>query len=142
MLIFCGLASLPALTSADDWQTFKTVKLWIADVEYALEVAETGEQRQQGLMYRDHLPEFTGMLFLYSDLADHRIWMKNTRIPLTVIWLDATGVVIEIKQLQPCVSLICPSYGASLPSKYVIELNAGFNGLSQGDKIKLESLAD
>jgi uncharacterized membrane protein (UPF0127 family) len=62
--------------------------------------------------------------------------MKNTLIPLTVIWLDKNEKIISIKKLPPCVSDPCPSYGVSKPSKYVLELDSGSHSLKPGQSIK------
>ena len=104
--------------------------------EYLLEIARSTKQRRHGLMFRDHLDKRQGMLFIYPRPGDHRIWMKNTLIPLTVIWLDENKKVIGIKKLRPCTSNPCPSYGVSKPSKYILELNSGSHGLTPGLKIE------
>jgi uncharacterized membrane protein (UPF0127 family) len=65
--------------------------------DYSLEIARSTKQRRHGLMFRDHLDKRQGMLFIYPGSGDHRIWMKNTLIPLTVIWLDKNQKIIGIK---------------------------------------------
>ena len=102
---------------------------------YTLELARTGSQRRQGLMYRTSLADDFGMLFIYPESGFHRIWMKNTLLPLTVIWLDDNEVVIGIEKLQPCVTNPCPSYGVNKPARYVIELNGDNNELQMGDQV-------
>ena len=64
------------------------------------------------------------MLFFYPRSAQHRIWMKNTLIPLQVIWIDANFEVIDSKILKPCESIYCPSFGVDRPSKYILEINS------------------
>ena len=81
-------------------------------------------------MFRDRLDKRQGMLFIYPRSGDHRIWMKNTLIPLTVVWIDETRTVIGIKKLAPCTADPCPSFGVSRPSKYVLELNNENHGLN------------
>ena len=98
--------------------------------EYVLEIARSGEQRRHGLMFRYRLDKRQGMLFIYPRSGDHRIWMKNTLIPLTVVWIDETRTVIGIKKLAPCTADPCPSFGVSRPSKYVLELNNENHGLN------------
>ena len=103
--------------------------------EYLLEIARSTKQRRHGLMFRDHLGKRQGMIFIYPRSGDHRIWMKNTLIPLTVIWLDENKKVMGLKILPPCTTGPCPSYGVSKPSKYILELNSGSHGLKPGLKI-------
>jgi len=125
---------LPALATSEA-ELFDRVMIEINRVEYNLEIAETSSQRSQGLMFRHSLTQQEGMLFIYPKSGDHRIWMKNTLIPLTVIWLDENESVIGIKQLQPCDTNFCPAFGVHRPSRYVIELNAGSHGIEPGDRI-------
>lgn len=74
-------------------------------------------------MFRQSLADDEGMLFVYPFLDNHRIWMKNTLIPLTVIWLDEEATIIANKLLPPCREKVCPVYSAPSKSKYIIELN-------------------
>ena len=102
---------------------------------YRLEVAVTPQEQTQGLMFRESLPPRTGMLFSYSDNAPHRFWMKNTMIPLDIIWLDREGKVIFLSEnTPPCVADPCPSYGPDAPSVRVIEI-AG--GMAKKEKVKV-----
>ncbi len=104
--------------------------------QYSIEIAKTSSQRQQGLMFRENLSIRKGMLFIYPQPGNHRIWMKNTLIPLSVIWLDDNETVIEVKILPPCKFDPCPSYGVSKPAKYIIELSSEVMGVKSGDSIK------
>ncbi len=77
-------------------------------------------------MYRESLPERTGMLFLFSDNAPHRFWMKNTQIPLDIIWMDADGRVLFVStNTPPCRADPCPSYGPETPVSAVLEIAGG-----------------
>jgi len=110
--------------------------LLINGEQYSIEIAKTSKQRSQGLMFRENLDIRQGMLFVYPRSGNHRIWMKNTLIPLSVIWLDDSETVIEIKVLPPCKLGPCPSYGASKPAKYIIELSSEVMGIKSGDRIQ------
>jgi uncharacterized membrane protein (UPF0127 family) len=110
----------------------------LAGEAYVVEIARSTKQRRHGLMYRDHLGKRQGMLFIYPRSGDHRIWMKNTLIPLTVIWFDETRTVIGIKKLIPCTTEFCPGFGVSKPSKYVLELNGENHSVKPG--LKFNSL--
>ena len=116
--------------------TFDRSRLVINGVEYSIEVAKTSRQRSQGLMFRESLDIREGMLFVYPQSGNHRIWMKNTLIPLSVIWLDDNETVIEVRILPPCKFDPCPSYGVSRPAKYIIELSSEVMGVKSGDIIK------
>jgi len=115
---------------------FDRVSLIINGTRYSIEVAKTWKQRSQGLMVRESLDIRQGMLFVYPQPGNHRIWMKNTLIPLSVIWLDDNETVIEVKILSPCKLDPCPSYGVSEPVKYIIELSSEVTSVKSGDRIK------
>jgi len=115
--------------------SFESSQLIIGGEEYSIEIARSVEQRNHGLMFRDRLEHRNGMLFIYPRSGYHRIWMKDTLISLTVIWIDEGSQIIDIKILPPCVQSPCPSYGVSKPSKYIIELSDGSHPLETGLRI-------
>lgn len=91
-----------------------------------LELALTPEETANGLMFRPSLPEDRGMLFLFSQPRIAAFWMKNTLIPLDLVFLDGTGVVVDVvANVQPCSADPCPSYPPSTPALAVLEINAG-----------------
>ncbi len=93
---------------------------------YRLELAKTPEEQAQGLMYRESLPEKTAMLFLFSDSGVHKFWMKNTMIPLDMIWMDAAGKVLFVSaDTPPCKADPCPNYGSDAPASSVLEIAGG-----------------
>jgi uncharacterized membrane protein (UPF0127 family) len=104
---------------------------------YRLEVASTPEDRAQGLMFRESLRPRTGMYFPFQDGQPHRFWMKNTMIPLDMIWLDAEGRVLFVSaNTPPCRADPCPSYGPDFPVDSVLEI-AG--GMAEREKITVGS---
>jgi uncharacterized protein len=109
----------------------------------SLEIADTDISRSRGLMFRAALPEKSGMLFVFPEEGIYGFWMKNTKIPLDMIWLDKDFKVVEIKSFVPvCVSDDCPVYDPKVAAKYVLEVNAGFSGLYQiktGDKANFKN---
>ena len=93
---------------------------------YRLELARTPEEQGQGLMFRESLPEKTGMLFLFEDSGVHRFWMKNTMIPLDMVWMDTEGKVLFVSaDTPPCKADPCPSYGPESPAASVLEVAGG-----------------
>ena len=94
--------------------------------EFILEIAQTPQEKQQGLMYRSSLPKNQGMIFVYDIESPRTFWMKNTLIPLDLIFLDSDNIIIDIKHnFQPCISDPCESYTSKQPAKDIIEINAG-----------------
>jgi len=93
---------------------------------YFVELARTPDEQAQGLMFRESLPERAGMLFHFSDKSTHHFWMKNTMIPLDMIWLDDAGKVIFVSaDTPPCKTDPCPSYGPDAPASNVLEIAGG-----------------
>jgi hypothetical protein len=77
-------------------------------------------------MYRESLPERTGMLFPFRDGAPHKFWMKNTMIPLDIVWIDGSGRVLFVSaDTPPCRADPCPTYGPEVPATTVLEIAAG-----------------
>lgn len=107
-----------------------------------LEIANSDELRAQGLMYRDHLPPDAGMLFFFPSDGFYAFWMKNTRIPLDMIWIDANRRVVDVRfEVPPCKADPCPSYPPKGNSRYVLEVAGGVarqHGLKAGDVLRFE----
>jgi len=90
------------------------------------EEAITHEQQMEGMMYRQHLEEDRGMLFIYPQDGIHGIWMKNCLISLDILWLDSNYRIIYVKErVPPCRSEPCPTYKPPLNSRYVLEVHEG-----------------
>jgi uncharacterized protein len=106
-----------------------------------IEIADTSEERAKGLMNRKNLPEGNGMLFIFEGEKQVIFWMKNTLIPLDMIFLDAKYNVVHIqKDARPCVKDPCETFPSGKPAKYVIEVNSGTSdkiGLKEGDKVQV-----
>jgi uncharacterized membrane protein (UPF0127 family) len=96
------------------------------------EVASTAEERSQGLMYREEVPDGTGMLFVFPDNAVRSFWMANTYVPLDIAYLDPSYRVVDIQQMQP---LVTDNYVSSAPAMYGLEVRQGWfgeNGIAVG----------
>ena len=102
----------------------------------AVEVATTGPQRELGLMFRKHLDDNAGMIFVFPDSAPRNFWMHNTPIPLDMIFADASGQVTGIvANAEPYSDKLD---GVEGNAEYVLEVNGGFcakNGIKPGDKM-------
>jgi uncharacterized membrane protein (UPF0127 family) len=104
---------------------------------YKVELARTPEETTQGLMYRESLAPRTGMLFLFADASVRPFWMKNTMIPLDIIWMDADGRVVFISaDTPPCKADPCPTYDPGVPARNVLEI-AG--GMAKAEKVEVGS---
>ncbi len=112
------------------------------DHNFDVEVATTNEEKSLGLMYRRSLPENGGMLFLYDRPQAAAMWMKNTLIPLDMVFIAPSGEVHRIEQnTEPFSTTVIPSEGDVVG---VLELNAGEAakiGLKRGDKVIYPGLA-
>ena len=113
----------------------------IDHARFHVEIAETTQERQQGLMFRTHLPDSHGMLFIQPEAAPAAFWMKNTYIPLDLLYFDSAGRLLEVQAgVPPCTTPSCPLYVSNGPVKYVLELNAGSArrlGLQPGAQLHL-----
>lgn len=92
---------------------------------FNVEIASTEMQREKGLMFRKKIGENEGMLFIFNKEGVYPFWMKNTLIPLDIIWINNNKVVFINENSQPCKNLICPQIIPPNNAKYVLEINAG-----------------
>ena len=108
---------------------------------YTVELATTVQERQVGLMNRKKLGKNRGMLFVFNQSGKHAFWMKNTEIPLDIIWVNQQFEVVFIQaKTRPCKKMPCPIYRPSHKSRYVLELNSGEvdrNHVKIGDIVKI-----
>jgi len=108
---------------------------------YAVELAEDDASRARGLMERTELPADHGMLFVFQDDAPRAFWMKNTKIPLDILYFDAELRLVSVQHdVQPCRADPCPLYPSGAPARYVLELNAGEArriGVTSGDELAI-----
>ena len=105
-----------------------------------VEVADTDAKRERGLMFRKELPEGRGMLFLFGEEGEHSFWMKDTLIPLDLIFVDSSGRVTGIVARARPLTLEPRSGG---PSRMVLEVPGGWaasRGVRVGDRMIVEGL--
>ncbi len=113
-----------------------TINIDINGTNYNLEIAKTIFEKSRGLSKRAELCPTCGMIFIYQNEGTYPFWMKDTLIPLDIIWLDKTGKVIDIKTGKP--NDLTPLTN-SAPAQYIIELNPNVSGLKIGDVINLQN---
>lgn len=130
-----------ALTLAsprDPMQTCESITVTLPSGELiTAELADTWSERARGLSNRDSLAENHGMLFIFESAALHTFWMKNTRIPLDIIWLN-DGQVVDVATLQPERDGDIPQHTPRGAANAVLELNAGSaarHGVKTGERI-------
>ena len=108
---------------------------------YTIEIAADDASRAHGLMDRTEMAADHGMLFVFDDDAMRGFWMKNTKIPLDMLFFDGDRKLISIQhRVPPCTSDPCPGYSSGAPARYVLELNGGESeklGLTPGDPIEI-----
>lgn len=108
---------------------------------FSIEIADNDASREHGLMDRTEMAKDHGMLFVFDDDAMRGFWMKNTKIPLDMLFFDGDRKLISIQhRVPPCTSDPCPGYSSGAPARYVLELNGGESeklGLTPGDPIEI-----
>jgi len=106
---------------------------------YNVEIADDDAERARGLMFRDSMEESHGMLFIHDVEAPQAYWMKNTHIPLDILYFDdERRLVSQQRDVPPCsLGDGCPPYPSTAPARYVLELNAG-----EAAKLELETGAE
>ena len=111
-------------------------KIVVGKTPLRVEVADTLEKQERGLMFRQSMPENEGMLFVYKEPEEMSFWMRNTLIPLDIAFVGADGIILNIHQARPLdESVLYRSAGAA---KYVIETNQGWfsrHGIRPGDRV-------
>lgn len=105
-----------------------------------VELAKTPEEQRIGLMYRESLEDNEGMFFIFENEGKKTFWMKNTLIPLDIIFINSSNRIVDIVTMQPCKTDPCEAYTSKEPSLYVLEVNAGFakeNNINIGEFVKI-----
>ena len=107
----------------------------IDSVPVVVEVADTPDLRNRGLMFRESIPENSGMLFSFPDNSQRSFWMKNTHVPLSIAFIDKNGFIDSIERMKPRCLENTYSMGTA---PYALEMNDGWfqrNGFTRGTRV-------
>ena len=121
-------------------KTTRTARISLGNKIIMAEIADNDMKRTRGLSNRKSLDNNRGMLFNFPKSDVYRFWMKNTLIPLDIIWIE-NNQIVDMISLQPQSGFSIPDYTPKSPATFVLEVNAGFikeNDIKIGDKIKIE----
>jgi len=128
------------ITSCTKYETI-FIDNGVEKVEIKAEVADTDEKKERGLQFRKSLKENSGMFFVFGTDSTYNFWMKNTLIPLDIIFISNDLVIIDIIYAEPCVEEPCENYKTSEPSRFILEVNGNFtirNNIKAGNRITIE----
>ena len=136
--LFCALIFL--ITVISMCVNFHASKVNINGISIDTELADTPQKWEKGLMGRHELPANSGMLFVFPDENKRSFWMKNTFLPLDIIFISSGMKIVDIKKnFSPCKSILCATYTSKEAAMYALEVNANFtdeNNISIGDAVK------
>lgn len=146
---FIALLTLAAIfqvlfSSAAIATEFKKKKITLGSKTLVVEIAETPDQHERGLMFRDKMGPDEGMLFIFKNEETRFFWMKNTLIDLSIGYFDKSGTLIDVQEMVsgkgvPDPQL--PSYASAKPAKYALEMSKGWfdkNKVKIGTKLKIK----
>jgi len=127
-IAFLAVSDIPV--GADQSRTSDTIVTITTPqgVTIQAELADTTQKRATGLMFRESLPANHGMLFTFFEEQEWSFWMKNTRIPLDIIWMNKGKRIVHVERNVPVCTRTddsCPNYQPNMPAMYVLELEAG-----------------
>ncbi len=127
---------ISAFTAVSARAQMPEIALTIAGNKLTAEVAASDPERMQGLMHRRMMPENRGMLFVFTSVSRHAMWMENTFIPLSVAFIDSDGIIANIEDMKPQTR---DTHPAAKPVRYALEMNSGWfakRGIKAGAKIE------
>ena len=113
------------------------------ELSFSVEVADTPAKRELGLQYRRNLAPERGMIFVFPAESDHAFWMKNTPIPLDMIFINSAGKIVGI--VEQAVPFSTDSRSVSGASRFVLEINGGLSerhGIKVGDSVHFHGFTE
>lgn len=138
LLLLSALLVVGACGSTHPDSGLPVIKVDVAGHTIKAEIAKTPEEQARGLMYRRDLGKNDGMLFVYEDDRVLSFWMKNTFVPLDILYIKADGTVATIKQMNPQVTR---GHSSEVRVRYALEVNQGWckaHGVEVGSKVTFE----
>ena len=139
-IIFCMIFAIIFLTNCKQISNQVLIDNGKNIIKVNIEIADDNNERMNGLMFRKSLGKNSGMLFVFDDEEIQTFWMKNTLIPLDIIFIGKDMKIADIKYAAPCREDQCRLYKSSGPAKYVLEVNYNFtikNNVKIDDKITI-----
>ena len=130
--------------SANAAITYQRLTFLPVNASIRAEVADTARAREKGLMYRKSLGRDRGMIFYFDQPGHPAFYMYNTRIPLSVIFLNGSLEIVDLQDMAPCMEenpSACPIYAPKAACSYAIEVNQQFvrkYGIKTGDRVRVE----
>ncbi len=115
--------TVPGLDATFGFDSLTVINDRGEELEFDIYVATDFEQQRRGLMFVRDMPARTGMLFVYEDEETRSMWMKNTYIPLDMVFARADGSVVNV--VSDTIPQTLQSHRSAGPARYVLELNAG-----------------
>jgi len=138
--LFSGLLLGLLLNTSTGLTQAQLQEISVDTTRFRVEIAQSLEERQRGLMFRTQLPDDQGMLFVQPTSGQASFWMKNTYIPLDLLYFDDQGQLLELHtDVPPCTATPCTVYKSKANQvKYILEINGGLAerlGLKPGDRL-------
>lgn len=140
-VLFVFVSSLSFATEAE--MKFEKKQIVLAGKTLSVEIADTSEKMQRGLMFRKSLADNTGMLFIFPDEAPRSFWMKNTYIDLSIAFFDAAKKIVDIQEMKATsvMETAPPTYPSQHLSKYALEMPKGWftkNKIKVGESFRFK----
>jgi uncharacterized membrane protein (UPF0127 family) len=138
LAVACGSAEEASDPSASPALSIRTDD---GTVSLDVQVADTPAERRTGLMGRESLSPYDGMVFVWEEPVVNTFWMKDTLIPLSIAFADADGTIVSILDMEPCEADPCEIYDPGAVYRSALEVNQGaFDdlGVQVGDRLSLE----
>jgi uncharacterized membrane protein (UPF0127 family) len=134
--LFSALIESPACGCA-----YVSRQIRVGDIPVTVELAVTPEQRACGVSFRDSLPDNSGMLFVYPTARILSFWMKNTRISLSIAFLDSRGTIMNMMEMQPMDTTL--HYRSARPARFALEMPAKWfvgKNIKVGDRVEVGTI--